>query len=628
MKAKIIRIGIGAAVFIAAFIFREIELWLSLAAAVIIGFDIVYFAVRSIFKGNVFNENFLMSIAAIGAFFIGEYQEAAAVMLFYQIGEIFQEFAVSRSKKSIASLMDIRPDYAVIRSADGSLKKVDPDEVGIGDIIIVSPGEKIPLDGTVEDGCSSVDAAALTGEFAPRDIMPGDEALSGCVNMSGVLTIRVTKEFSGSTVSRILDLVENASAKKSVSENFITKFARYYTPAVVAAAALLAVIPPLLFTGVDSFSQWIYRALTFLVVSCPCALVISVPMSFFGGIGCASKNGILIKGGNYLEALSAAETVVFDKTGTLTKGVFKVSKIVTSGGAQAEALGVRENELLRLAAHAENYSGHPVARSLKQAYLSGGGVFDAAAVKNVEELPGLGVKADVDGVAVCVGNKKMMEKYGVDIGETLLSAAENVGGTLAHVAVNGAYSGFAVISDEIKADAYNVVKRLAEVGIKKTVMLTGDIEAEAKRVAEKLGLTEYYAALLPAQKVEKVEALYREKSRNGKLIFVGDGINDAPVLARADVGVAMGALGSDAAVEAADIVVMNDEPSKIAAAVKISRKTRSIVRQNIIFAISVKAVVLLLGAAGIADMWFAVFADVGVAVLAILNALRALNGKI
>lgn len=573
----------------------------------VIGWDVLWRAVRNIAHGQIFDENFLMGIATIGAFFTGEYPEGVAVMLFYQVGELFQSYAVGRSRRSIASLMDIRPDYANIERG-GGLVQVDPDEVAVGDVIVVKAGEKIPLDGVVLEGASAVDTAALTGESLPRQVEPGDDVISGCVNQSGLLRVQVTKAFGESTVAKILDLVENASAKKAKAENFITKFARYYTPCVVIGAVLLAVLPPLL--GGGQWMEWIHRALIFLVISCPCALVISVPLSFFGGIGGASKCGILVKGGNYLETLADTEIVVFDKTGTLTKGVFNVTAIHPDRFSEAR--------LLELAALAETYSDHPIARSLKDAY---GMEIDAGRIGQVDELSGRGVRAAVDGSVVCVGNDTLMDGIGVG-----WHPCHHVGTTV-HVAVDGEYAGHIVISDEVKPDAAAAIAALKAQGVRKTVMLTGDAKAVGEGVARELGLDEVHTQLLPADKVDRVEALLREKTPKGKLAFVGDGINDAPVLSRADIGIAMGAMGSDAAIEAADIVLMDDHPSKIAAAIRISQKTRRIVRQNIVFALAVKAAVLLLGALGYANMWEAVFADVGVSVLAILNATRALKTK-
>ncbi len=590
-------------------IFRYIELIAFLIAYLIVGSEILIRAFTNIKNGQVFDENFLMSIATVGAFLLGEYAEGVAVMLFYQVGELFQSYAVSRSRRSIAELMDIRPDYANIIK-DGALVQVDPDEIAVGDTIIVIAGERIPLDGVVIEGRSSVDTSALTGESIPRDIDTGDSVISGCINQTGKLTIEVTKVFGESTVSKILELVENASDKKSKSENFITKFARYYTPVVVYAALALAVIPSLIMGAGDIavWKMWIYRALSFLVISCPCALVISVPLSFFGGIGGASKSGVLVKGSNYLEMLANTEIVVFDKTGTLTKGNFVVSKI--------NAINMSNDELLEIAAYAEDYSNHPIATSIKKAYSK---TIDKSVIKDIEEIAGHGVNAVVNGKQVLAGNIKLMKLKNIQYQDNLFT------GTVVHIAVDGIYAGNIVISDEIKVDSAQAIHDLKEFGVKQTVMLTGDANAIAKKVAEELNLDKVYSELLPADKVERLERLMNEKSSKSMLAFVGDGINDAPVLARADVGIAMGGLGSDAAIEAADVVIMTDEPSKIATVIAISRKTLRIVRQNIIFALSVKAVVLLLGAIGYADMWGAVFADVGVSVIAILNSVRALN---
>jgi Cd2+/Zn2+-exporting ATPase len=549
-----------------------------------------------------------MSIATIGAFFIGEYPEGVAVMLFYQVGELFQSYAVGKSRKSIASLMDIRPDYANVKKGD-ELVKVDPDEVQIGDIIVIKAGEKIPLDGKVIEGSSMIDTSALTGESVPREVEVGSDILSGCININGVITAEVTKEFGESTVSKILDLVENASSKKSNSEQFITKFARYYTPVVVIIAVFLAIIPPLVIDGA-TFSDWIYRALAFLVVSCPCALVISIPLSFFGGIGGASKKGILVKGSNYLEALAETEIVVFDKTGTLTKGVFNVQEIHPEG--------VSKEELLELTAYVESYSNHPISLSLKRAYSK---EIDNGRISDVEEISGHGVIATVDGKKVMAGNIKLMKMMDIPYfkGELI--------GTAVHVAVNNKYIGYILIADEVKEDSAQAIKELKAANIKQTVMLTGDNKSVGSKVAKELGLDKVYAELLPADKVEKLEELFSQKSKKGKLAFVGDGINDAPVLARADIGIAMGGLGSDAAIEAADIVIMTDEPSKIATAMKISKKTLKIAHQNIVFAIGIKIIVLILSAFGITTMWAAIFADVGVTIIAVLNAFRALNVK-
>ena len=600
---------LASAVLFAVALLLPTEGWLRLFTFLIpyavIAWDVLWRAVRNIAHGQVFDENFLMSLATVGALATGEYPEAVFVMLFYQVGELFQSYAVDQSRKSITSLMDIRPDYANIE-VDGQLRQVDPEDVAVGDTIVIKAGERIPLDGVVLDGTSNVDTAALTGESLPREAQPGDDVISGCVNLSGLLRVRVTKAFEESTVAKILDLVENSSSKKAKAENFITKFARYYTPAVVLAAVALALLPPL-FTSI----QWvdsIQRALNFLVVSCPCALVISVPLSFFGGIGGASKNGILVKGGNYLEVLAKTELVVFDKTGTLTRGVFNVTAIHPDHCGEAQ--------LLELAALAERYSDHPISRSLKEAY---GKELDASRVSNVEELSGRGVRATVDGRQICAGNDKLMEDIGVS-----WHPCHRVGTTV-HVASDGVYLGHIVISDEVKPDAKEAITALKACGVRRTVMLTGDAKAVGESVAQELGLDEVHTQLLPADKVTRVEALLGEVSPKGALAFVGDGINDAPVLSRADIGIAMGGLGSDAAIEAADIVLMDDKPSKLADAIRIARRTLAIVRQNIVFALAVKFLVLALSAAGAANMWEAVFADVGVSVIAILNAMRALK---
>lgn len=612
MTKRLWRIIIGAAVLATAVLLNLNNEWLQIAlfiiSYIIVGGDVVKRAVKNIFKGQVFDENFLMSIATIGAFFIGEYPEGVAVMLFYQVGELFQSYAVGKSRKSIASLMDIRPDYANIKKGD-ELVKVDPDEVQIGDIIVIKAGEKIPLDGKVIEGSSMIDTSALTGESVPREVEVGSDIPSGCININGVITAEVTKEFGESTVSKILDLVENVSSKKSNSEQFITKFARYYTPVVVIIAVFLAIIPPLVIDGA-TFSDWIYRALAFLVVSCPCALVISIPLSFFGGIGGASKKGVLVKGSNYLEALAETEIVVFDKTGTLTKGVFNVQEIHPEG--------VSKEELLELTAHAESYSNHPISLSLKRAYSK---EINNGRISDVEEISGHGVIATVDGKKVMAGNIKLMKMMDIPYfkGELI--------GTIVHVAVNNKYIGYIVIADEVKEDSAQAIKELKAANIKQTVMLTGDNKSIGSKVAKELGLDKVYAELLPADKVEKLEELFSQKSKKGKLAFVGDGINDAPVLARADIGIAMGGLGSDAAIEAADVVIMTDEPSKIATAMKISKKTLKIAHQNIVFAIGIKIIVLILSAFGIATMWAAIFADVGVTIIAVLNAFRALNVK-
>lgn len=600
---------LASAVLFAVALLLPTEGWLRLFTFLIpyavIAWDVLWRAVRNIAHGQVFDENFLMSLATVGALATGEYPEAVFVMLFYQVGELFQSYAVDQSRKSITSLMDIRPDYANIE-VDGQLRQVDPEDVAVGDTIVIKAGERIPLDGVVLEGTSNVDTAALTGESLPREAQPGDDVISGCVNLSGLLRVRVTKAFEESTVAKILDLVENSSSKKAKAENFITKFARYYTPAVVLAAVALALLPPL-FTSI----QWvdsIQRALNFLVVSCPCALVISVPLSFFGGIGGASKNGILVKGGNYLEVLAKTELVVFDKTGTLTRGVFNVTAIHPDHCGEAQ--------LLELAALAESYSDHPISRSLKEAY---GKELDTSRVSNVEELSGRGVRATVDGRQICAGNDKLMEDIGVS-----WHPCHRVGTTV-HVASDGVYLGHIVISDEVKPDAKEAITALKACGVRRTVMLTGDAKAVGESVAQELGLDEVHTQLLPADKVTRVEALLSEVSPKGALAFVGDGINDAPVLSRADIGIAMGGLGSDAAIEAADIVLMDDKPSKLADAIRIARRTLAIVRQNIVFALAVKFLVLALSAAGAANMWEAVFADVGVSVIAILNAMRALK---
>ena len=605
-KKMLARILVSAALLIACALSPLEGIWRLLSFLVpyaVIGWDVLWKAARNIAHGQVFDENFLMALATVGAFATGEYPEAVFVMLFYQVGELFQSYAVGRSRQSISQLMEIRPDYANLER-DGKAEKVDPDEVNVGDVILVKPGERVPLDGVVLEGRSTLDTAALTGESLPRDVGEGDDVISGCVNQSGLLRVRVTKAFGESTVSKILDLVENAGSKKARAENFITKFARVYTPCVVIAAVLLAVVPSLV-SG--DWSEWT-RALIFLVVSCPCALVISVPLSFFGGIGGASRDGILVKGGSYLETLSQAEIVVFDKTGTLTKGVFNVTAIHPDK--------ISEAELLELAAYAESYSDHPISRSIREAY---GEDIDQNRVGAVEELAGRGVRAVIDGKTVCVGNSKLMDELGAK-----WHPCHHVGTTV-HVEVDGLYAGHLVISDEVKPDAAEAIRKLKELGVKKTVMLTGDAQAVGERVGAELGLDEVHAQLLPAGKVERVEALLKEKSDKGALVFVGDGINDAPVLSRADVGVAMGGMGSDAAIEAADVVFMDDKPSKLADAIRIARKTRAIVRQNVVFALAVKLLVMVLGAFGVANMWEAVFADVGVSVIAILNAMRALR---
>ena len=584
------------------------KLVLYLIGYLIVGLEILEKALKNIKNGQVFDENFLMSIATIGAFLLGEYLEGIAVMLFYQIGELFQSYAVNQSRKSISDLMDIRPDHAVVLR-DSQEEVVDPEEIVVGEVIVVRPGEKVPLDGTIIEGNSSLDTAALTGESVPTTVTSGETILSGCINLTGVLKIRVEKEFEQSTVARILDLVENASSQKAKVENFITRFARYYTPIVVMAAAVLAVIPPL-FLPYYPFAVWIYRALTFLVISCPCALVISIPLSFFGGIGAASRSGILVKGSNYLELLSNAEFAVFDKTGTLTEGVFRVSEIVAEGMEQEDLLGI--------AAYAEAYSSHPIAQSILEAY---GKPIDKTQIHEINEIAGRGIWANVGEIEVYAGNAKLMQDIGIEYPK------EVPAGTIVYIVVDYVYAGYLLIADVVKPDAKKAIEDLKKIGIKKTVMLTGDSDLIGRRIAEKLGMDEVYTQLLPEDKVTRIERLIERKSNKGTLVFVGDGINDAPVLARADVGIAMGGLGCDAAIEAADVVIMTDEPSKLAAMIKIARKIVKICRENIVLALGIKAVVLLLGALGIADMWAAVFADVGVAVLAILNAMRTLYIK-
>jgi len=611
MKKRLARIITGGILFVLGMVLKTdnnyVEFGIYLAGYVIAGGDIVIRAVKNIFRGQVFDENFLMSVATIGAFIIGEYPEGVAVMLFYQVGELFQSYAVDKSRKSITSLMDIRPDFANVKRGS-ELIKTDPDEVRPGEIIVVKAGEKIPLDGKIINGNSLLDTSALTGESVPREVLPGSEVLSGCINLNGLITVEVTKEYGDSTVSKILDLVENATSKKAKTENFITKFAKYYTPIVVILAAFISIIPPLVINGA-SFGDWVYRGLTFLVISCPCALVISIPLGFFGGIGGASKKGILVKGGNYLEALAKTEIVVFDKTGTLTKGVFNVQEIHGSG--------IENSELLELASYAESYSNHPISISLKNAY---GKDIDNARIADVEEIPGHGVRAAVDDKIVLAGNDKLMASMNISYPK------KEISGTVVHVAVNDVYAGYIVIADEIKEDSRKAIMELKKTRTHKTVMLTGDSKDVAENTAKKLGIDIVYSELLPDGKVEKLELLLSQKSPQGKLAFVGDGINDAPVLARADIGIAMGGLGSDAAIEAADVVIMTDEPSKIVDAVKISRKTLGIVYQNIFFALTVKLLILILAAVGIASMWGGVIADVGVSVLAILNAMRGLNG--
>ena len=616
-KKVLIRI-IVAAILLVILHFVPLEgMWLGLLYLIpyaVIGYDILRKAVLGIMHGEVFDENFLMAVATVGAMGLGEYSEGVAVMLFYQIGELFQSVAVGKSRQNISALMDIRPDYANIEAEDGSLEQVDPDDVEIGTIIVVRPGEKLPIDGVVVEGASTLNTSALTGESVPREITVDQDVISGCVNLTGLLKIRTTKEFGESTVSKILDLVENSSMKKSKSENFITKFARYYTPAVCYSALALAILPPvinLIMGNPAAWSTWIIRALTFLVISCPCALVISIPLSFFGGIGAASACGILVKGSNYLEAMSETKYVVFDKTGTLTKGVFDVTGIYPGQG-------FTEEELLEYAAYAESYSSHPISKSLKNAY---GKELDASNVSDVEEISGHGVTAKVNGRQVAAGNAKLMKSLN-------LAYTENTGvGTVVHVAVDGNYAGYILISDVIKDGAKEAIASLKNSGVKKCIMLTGDSKTVAEHVAGELKLDEVHSELLPVDKVSCVEKLLQEKGAKEKLAFVGDGINDAPVLSRADIGIAMGALGSDAAIEAADVVLMDDNPAKIALAMRISRKCLRIVYENIVFALAVKAICLILGALGIANMWVAIFADVGVMVLAVLNAIRCLRIK-
>lgn len=603
-------LGIGAVLFITASIFdfaQPFDFIIFLASYLLVGGEVALRALKNISKGQVFDENFLMSVATIGAFAIGEYPEGVAVMLFYQVGEAFQRLAVNRSRKSISALMDIRPDFANLKTGS-EIRKVSPEEVGIGDLILVKPGEKIPLDGRITEGSSALDTSALTGESLPRDVVPGDEVLSGSINKNGALIVEVSKEFGESTISRILDLVQNASSKKAPTENFITKFARYYTPIVTFAALALAIIPPLVIPGA-LFGDWIYRALAFLVVSCPCALVISIPLSFFGGIGGASRNGILVKGSNYLEALNSIDTIVFDKTGTLTKGIFKVTSVAGAGGWPGQ-------DLLAYAAHAESFSNHPIALSILKEY---GQEIDPGRLTDQEELPGLGIRVKLDGKTVLAGNGKLLDA------EHIAWVPADALGSIIYLAVDGIYIGYIVISDELKPDSKKAIHDLKKLGVNHLAMLTGDSKATGEAIAREIGLDTVYTELLPHQKVEQLEKLEKNKRGKGKLVFVGDGINDAPVLARADIGIAMGALGSDAAIEAADVVLMTDEPSKIVSAIGVARKTRSIVWQNIIFAMGVKIIVLILAAGGYATMWEAVFGDVGVTVIAILNAMRAMK---
>lgn len=612
MKKRGIKILIALFLYIVALIVKFEDSLINniiyIVAYLVVGLDIIKKAIRNITRGKVFDENFLMSVATIGAFGIGEFPEAVAVMLFYQIGELFQSYAVDKSRKSIASLMGIRPDFANLEKA-GKLEKVSPEEVKIGDTIVVKPGEKVPLDGILIEGNSTLDTKALTGESLPREIEKGDEVLSGTININGVIKIKVTKEYKESTVSKILDLVENASSKKSKSENFISKFAKYYTPIVVIIALVLAVLPPLIIQDA-SFSDWLYRALSFLVVSCPCALVISIPLSFFGGIGGASKLGILVKGSNYLEQLANTEIFVFDKTGTLTEGVFEVQKI--------KPINITEEELLEITAYAENYSNHPISLSLKKAYNK---KIDEKKIKKTEEISGRGIVAQIEEKEVLVGNEKLMNEKQIKF-----KKSSSIG-TILYVAINGEYVGYILISDKIKKDSAETIKNLKKSHIKETVMLTGDKKIVGETVAKDLGIDTVFTELLPDGKVEKVEKLLKSKSEKGKLAFVGDGINDSPVLAMADIGIAMGGLGADSAIEAADIVLMTDEPSKIVTAISLAKKTMRIVKENIIFAIAVKVIVLILSAIGISTMWEAVFADVGVSIIAILNALRVLNVK-
>ena len=612
-KKRTIRLAVGAVVYaigMALTVFAKLptlaELAFLIVAYVILGWDVVWQAVKNITRGQVFDEHFLMSVSTIGAFAIGEYPEAVAVMLFYQVGEFFQSLAVKRSRKSISDLMDIRPDSATVKR-NGVLQVVFPESVAVGEIIVVKPGEKIPLDGIVVDGESMLDTKALTGESVPRSIRKGDEALSGCINQSGLLTLKVTKSFGESTVSKITDLVENASARKAPTENFITTFARYYTPVVVGMAAVLAIIPPLVLGG--GWSEWLRRGFVFLIVSCPCALVISIPLTFFGGIGAASKRGVLVKGSNYLEALNKVSVVVFDKTGTLTKGVFEVANIIPAAGYQKE-------QVLEYAAQAESYSNHPIAKSILATY---GKPIDQKQFSGFEEISGHGISVMVQGKKVLAGNSKLMES------EKIAYAACDAAGTKFYVAADGSYVGCILIADEVKPDSKCAIAELKKIGVEKTVMLTGDDERIGKSVADELGLDAYYAQLLPDQKVEKLEMLDKQKRQGSKLAFVGDGINDAPVLARADVGIAMGGLGSDAAIEAADVVLMTDEPSKLVEAIDVAKATKRIVMQNIVIALGIKSVFLVLGALGMAGMWEAVFGDVGVTIIAVLNAMRILK---
>ena len=612
MRKKGIKIILSLVLFIIAIIIQFKNEYVNniifVISYIIVGFEILKKAVRNIFRGKVFDENFLMSVATLGAFVIGELPEAVAVMLFYQIGELFQSYAVDKSRKSIASLMDIRPDYANLYKND-KIEKISPDEVKIGDIIIVKPGEKVPLDGYIIEGRTTLDTKALTGESLPKEIKEGEEVVSGCINLDRVIKINVTKEYGESTVSKILDLVENASSKKSKSENFITKFAKYYTPIVVVIALILAIFPPIFIKGA-TFSDWIYRALSFLVVSCPCALVISIPLSFFGGIGGASKMGVLVKGSNYLEALANTEITVFDKTGTLTKGVFELQKI--------NAVDISEEELLKIVAYAENFSNHPISKSVKKAYNK---PIEESQIKDYQEISGLGISVRIGEKNVLVGNEKLMQKEQIDFEKSIDI------GTILYVAIQGKYAGYILISDKIKDDSKYTIEQLKKNNIKQTIMLTGDRKDVGENVAKQIGIDKVYTELLPDGKVQKVEELLKNKSEKGKLVFIGDGINDAPVLALADIGIAMGGLGADSAIEAADIVIMTDEPSKIINAIKLSKKTMRIVKQNIVFAIFIKISILILTALGLSTMWEAVFADVGVSIIAIINALRVLRVK-
>lgn len=609
MKKRLIRIIISAVLALFGLLLGSSNLTISfilfLISYIIVGHDIIINSLKHIKNGNVFDENFLMSIATIGAFIIGEYPEGVAVMLFYQVGELFQDYAVDKSRRSIAELMDIRPDYANVKR-DGNILKIDPDEVEVGETIVIKPGEKVPLDSKIIEGFSTVDASALSGESIPLDIKPGDTILSASININGVLTAQVLTEYEESTVSKILELVENASSKKSESEKFITRFARYYTPIVVVLALLLAIIPPLLIKNA-SYSEWMYRAIAFLVVSCPCALVVSVPLSFFGGIGGASKKGILIKGSNYMESLAKIKTTVFDKTGTLTKGVFQVQEVYP--------INLAKEELIEITAHVEHYSNHPIAESIKKYY---GKVIDKNRISDIEEIPGHGIIAQIDGRKVYAGNKKLMDKMNIDY------ASNDLVGTIVHVAIDNKYAGYILIADELKADSIKAIKELKD-KMRHIAMLTGDNHKAARQVSDSLKIEEIYTELLPADKVNIIENMLSKPNIYGKVAFVGDGINDAPVLTRSDIGIAMGALGSDAAIEAADIVIMTDEPSKINTAIKISKKTLNIAKQNTIFAIGIKILVLILSAIGLAPLWLAIFADVGVTVIAVLNSLRTLS---